>query len=116
MSAVLKRSAFILGISVHSAQQPGERIGNILIDREGMRVSVDGALVDLTKTEFAILLYILDRRGVVVERTKMMKDVIGYDHYLQDRTIDTHMKNLRRKLGDAFVVETVRGIGYRMEK
>lgn len=44
----------------------------------------------------------------------MMKDVIGYDHYLHDRTIDTHMKNLRRKLGDGFTVDTIRGVGYRL--
>ncbi len=43
-----------------------------------------------------------------------MKDIIGYDQYLYDRTIDTHVKNLRKKLGDAMSIETIRGIGYRI--
>jgi DNA-binding response OmpR family regulator len=70
----------------------------------------------VTKTEFLILLYLIEHQNHIVERETLMKEIIGYDHYLYDRTIDTHMKNLRKKVGDAVSIETIRGIGYRVTR
>lgn len=64
--------------------------------------------IKVTKTEFLILAYLIEHRDHIVERETLMKEIIGYEHYLYDRTIDTHMKNLRKKIGDAATIETVR--------
>ena len=65
-----------------------------------------------TKSEFAILRTLAAAAGKIVTREKLMQDIMGYSNYLTDRTIDTHVKNIRRKLGDDSV-ETVRGLGYK---
>ena len=66
--------------------------------------------IKVTKTEFLILAYLIQHQDAIVERETLMKEIIGYEHYLYDRTIDTHMKNLRRKLGSCAQIETIRGI------
>ena len=68
----------------------------------------------LTKTEFSILEYLLKNAKWVIKRDSLMKDIIGYENYLYDRTIDTHIKNLRKKLEGAIEIETIRGVGYRV--
>lgn len=88
----------------------------ITLDMEEYIVKISDTVVKMTKTEFLILAYLIEHRDHIVERETLMKEIIGYDHYLYDRTIDTHMKNLRRKIGDAAMIETVRGIGYRIIK
>lgn len=90
--------------------------GTIELNREEYLVKISGTIVKTTKTEFLILAYLIDHEEHIVERETLMKEIIGYDHYLYDRTIDTHMKNLRKKIGDAANIETVRGIGYRIIK
>lgn len=66
----------------------------------------------LTKSEFQLLKYIIAREGKVVSREDLMKEIMWYANFLYDRTIDTHIKNIRHKIGDD-VILTVRGIGYR---
>lgn len=90
-------------------------VGHIVLDRENYRLEIDGKEIKTTKTEFLLLTYLMTHRDEVIRRDVLMRDIMGYDHYLYDRTIDTHMKNLRRKIGDAATIETVRGIGYRVE-
>ena len=66
----------------------------------------------LTKSEFQLLKYIISEEGKVVSRDDLMREIMGYANFLYDRTIDTHIKNIRHKVGDD-VILTVRGIGYK---
>ena len=86
------------------------------LDMSEYLLKISEEVIKVTKTEFLILAYLVERAGHIVERETLMKEIIGYDHYLYDRTIDTHMKNLRKKIGSAANIETVRGIGYRITK
>ncbi len=90
--------------------------GNMALDMSEYLLKILDEVIKVTKTEFLILAYLVERAGHIVERETLMKEIIGYDHYLYDRTIDTHMKNLRKKIGSAANIETVRGIGYRITK
>lgn len=89
-------------------------LGNISIDVKNFTVEVAGEIIRLTKTEFAILEYFAKNTDNVIKRESLMKDIIGYDNYIYDRTIDTHVKNLRKKIGDSVEIETIRGIWYRI--
>lgn len=86
----------------------------LVLDPDNFAITLRGEAVRATKTEFQLLAYLMERRGKVVAREDLMRDIMGYDNYLYDRTIDTHVKNLRKKLGDSVAIETVRGTGYRM--
>lgn len=66
-----------------------------------------------TKTEFSILEYCIKNASGVIKREHIMRDVMGYDNYLYDRTLDTHMKNIRKKLSGTLQIETIRGVGYK---
>ncbi len=88
-------------------------LGNISIDAKNFVVTVAGEEIKLTKTEFALLEYFAKNSENVIKRESLMKDIIGYDNYLYDRTIDTHVKNLRKKIGESIEIETIRGIWYR---
>jgi DNA-binding response OmpR family regulator len=66
----------------------------------------------LTKSEFQILTYIVERAGKIVSRDDLMREIMGYANFLYDRTIDTHIKNIRHKVGDDVLI-TVRGVGYK---
>ena len=88
--------------------------GPLTIDREAHRVRLEGADVPLTATEFRLLLTLLERRGRVQSRTRLLQDVWHANPDIQTRTVDMHMQRLRSKLGPAAdLVETVRGVGYR---
>ncbi len=89
--------------------------GKLQIDGKNFSVLMSGEEVRLTKTEFSILEYFVKNAKNVIKRDALMKDIIGYDNYLYDRTIDTHVKNIRKKLDGAIEIETVRGIGYRVK-
>ena len=89
-------------------------LGNISIDAKNFVVTVAGEEIKLTKTEFAILEYFAKNTDSVIKRESLMKDIIGYENYLYDRTIDTHVKNLRKKIWETVGIETIRGIGYRI--
>ena len=88
--------------------------GNITLDTKNHISLVEDAEVRLTKTEFAILEYLIKNAKGVIKREALMKNIIGYENYLYDRTIDTHIKNLRKKLDESIHIETIRGIGYRI--
>ncbi len=87
-------------------------LGNISIDAKNFTAEINEEIIRLTKTEFAILEYFAKNTDNVIKRESLMKDIIGYDNYIYDRTIDTHVKNLRKKIGDSIEIETIRGIGY----
>jgi two-component system, OmpR family, response regulator RegX3 len=86
----------------------------IAIDTKNMITLVSGTEITLTKTEFSLLEYFVKNAKWVIKRDALMKDIIGYDNYIYDRTIDTHVKNLRKKLEWAIDIETVRGVWYRV--
>ena len=93
---------------------PTTRIGRLEVVPDAHRVYVDGNEVALSLLEFKLLMHLMERRGRVQARESLLSDVWGYHEESSSRTIDTHMKRLRDKLGPAGeYLETVRGVGYR---
>ena len=91
-------------------------VDGLLVDPVGREVKVDGQPVELTYTEFELLTYLMTNSGVALSRDKILDSVWRYDYYGDARTVDTHVKKLRAKLGDCgSMIETVRGYGYRFE-
>lgn len=86
------------------------------VDPVGREVRVNGEPVDLTYTEFELLTYLINNAGVALSRDKILDNVWRYDYYGDARTVDTHIKKLRSKLG-AFgeCIKTIRGVGYKYE-
>ena len=106
VEAVLRRSR---------KQEPESwQIGGVTVNSNSYQVTADGAVCELTLREYEILLELVRAAGDVVTRTHLLQKLWGYDYYGDTRIVDTHMKNLRKKLGDACCIETVRGVGYRM--
>jgi len=110
----------IRAILKRSKTAPGAvefRLGPFRFDKNKFRFYLDGDLVDLTSTEFKLLLFLAERPGTVQPRDELLRAVWGYSDQVHSRTLDTHMKRLRQKLGDrAALLETVRGVGYRIAK
>ncbi len=89
-------------------------VGELCIDIPRHLVTVSRKPIDLTATEFKLLTTLLERRGRVQSREKLLQDVWHYDSIIDTRTVDTHMRRLRDKLGKAArFLDTVRGVGYR---
>lgn len=89
--------------------------GAITVDRERHTVRVKTKAVELTATEFKLLSLLIERRGRVQSRDALLNDVWGYESLIDTRTVDTHVRRLREKLGpSADCIETVRGFGYRI--
>jgi two-component system phosphate regulon response regulator PhoB len=97
------------------AERPPSPIGPIRVDLEAHRAYVDDAEVTLTALEFKLLATLMARAGRVQSREQLLMDVWGMSSELETRTVDTHVKRLREKLGPARdLLETVRGVGYRL--
>ena len=97
------------------ADQAREQVGPIRVDPAAHRAYVDGEEIALTALEFKLLTTFMSRLGRVQTREALLQDVWGVSSDLQTRTVDTHVKRLREKLGAGRdLIETVRGIGYRM--
>lgn len=108
VGAVLRRGA-------PSAEASELRLGPIVLDVDRHRVTVDGEEVALTALEFRLLHTLLSRQGRVQTRERLLEDVWGMHGDITTRTVDTHVKRLREKLGPASrLIETVRGVGYRI--
>jgi len=91
------------------------KVGAITVDRARHQVRVKNKPVELTATEFKLLTLLIERRGRVQSRDKLLNDVWGYESLIDTRTVDTHVRRLREKLGAAAdCIETVRGFGYRI--
>jgi DNA-binding response OmpR family regulator len=110
IKAVLRRQ--------HRYELPQKREQGILsIDSIKYKVPVSGKEILLTHTEFKLLEFMSERPGIVLSRSKLLDGVLGYDSVVYDRTIDAHVKSLRKKLGKAkSYIETVRGAGYRFKE
>ena len=90
------------------------RLGELCIDIPRHQVLVQGKSIELTATEFKLLTVLAQRRGRVQSRDQLLQDVWEYDNLIDTRTVDTHMRRLREKLGRAAKhLDTVRGVGYR---
>jgi two-component system phosphate regulon response regulator PhoB len=90
-------------------------VGTIVLDIERHEVSVAGKPVELTATEFKLLRLLLERRGRVQTREHLLLNVWNYETEIETRTVDTHVRRLREKLGpEADWLETIRGVGYRI--
>src|ERR1700680_63598 len=97
----------------------GERLpaGSITIDPARHQVLVAGKRINLTSIEFKLLRTLVQRRGRVQERDRLLNEVWGYESIIDTRTVDTHVRRLREKLGKAGdAIETVRGFGYRLRE
>ena len=92
------------------------RAGKIVLNLDEHTVMVDNERVILTLKEFELLRVMMEHKGMVFNRDKLLTDVWGVDYFGETRTVDMHIKNLRQKLGKgADIIETVRGVGYRIE-
>lgn len=109
VEAILRRS------STHAADDTIEA-GGIVIDKSAHEVRIDGAPIELSFKEFELLTYFMTNEGKALSRENILNSVWNYDYYGDARTIDTHVKKLRSKLGDkGDYILTVRGIGYKFD-
>lgn len=103
--------------SPQEATTPLLKAGGILLDRERHRVTLQGKPIELTKLEFKILAFLMENRGKLYSRDKILDGVWQGEAFVVDRSVDAHIKSLRHKLGKSReVLETVRGEGYRFSE
>ena len=90
--------------------------GGIEIDREGRTVKVDGKIIELSLREYELLSYLVENESIALSRDKILNNVWNYDYYGDSRTIDSHIKKIRHKLGKkGKYIQTMRGVGYKFE-
>ena len=112
VGAILKRSA-----ASPAAASDQVTIGELVVDFTARRVTISDEALDLSPKEYDLLFYMVRNRGIALTREKLISEVWGYDFFGDDRTLDTHIKLLRRQLGPyADRITTLRGVGYRFEK
>ena len=93
-----------------------EDYGGITINSKGRTVTVDGKQVEMSLREYELLKYLVDNKGIALSRDKILNNVWNYDYYGDSRTIDSHIKKIRHKLGKkGKYIQTIRGIGYKFE-
>ena len=110
--------ARIKAILSRTSQKEKEKksFDGIEIDAEGRTVTVDGKIVELSLREYELLKYLLDNENVALSRDKILNNVWNYDYYGDSRTIDSHIKKIRHKLGKkGKYIKTIRGVGYKFE-
>ena len=111
IKAILKREVKKQSLEVH------RQFGDLIIDSESHEVSLNGKNITLTALEFKLLSQLVDRRGRVQSRDQLLSDVWGYSADVTTRTVDTHIKRLREKLGSmGKYVQTIRGVGYKFSR
>ena len=112
VAAILKR------VSGTAADAPEiVTLGDMTVDFTARRVSIGSKDTQLTPKEYELLFYMVRNRGIALTRERLISEVWGYDFYGDDRTLDTHIKLLRKSLGPcADRITTLRGVGYRFEK
>ena len=90
--------------------------GGLVVNKNSRTVTIDGKRIDVTLKEYELLVYLMENKNIALSRDKLLQDIWGYDFFGDDRTIDTHIKNLRGRRGDyRDKIATVRGIGYKFE-
>jgi len=109
VNAILKRS------NACNDEEPLE-VAGIRIDKAAHRVTIDGEDIDLSVKEFELLTYFIENSGIALSREKILNGVWDYDYYGDARTIDTHVKKLRAKMGEkGDLIKTIWGMGYKFE-
>ena len=108
VEAILRRS----GVN----QDEVVRIGGIEVDKSAHSVKIDGKEIELSFKEYELLLYFIENKGIALSREKILNNVWNYDYFGDARTIDTHVKKLRAKMGaKGDYIKTVWGVGYKFE-
>ena len=115
MPILLRKIAAVLRRTGSDAESRQLIYRDIVMDLDAYRVTVDGALLDLTTREFELLKELLQNQGRVLTRSVLLGQLWNYDFIGDERIVDSHIKNLRKKLNRDYI-ETVRGVGYRVEK
>lgn len=114
VNAIIKRSS---RVSIGQEKRDELKFGGLVIDLTARIVYVDDVRIDLSPKEFDLLSYLARNKGIALTREKIICEVWGYDFYGDDRTLDTHIKLLRKNLGNhAGHIVTLRGVGYRFEE
>ena len=109
VEAILRRSNLLTNDDVISA-------GGIELDKAAHQVKIDGQEIELSYKEFELLAYFLENQGIALSREKILNNVWNYDYFGDARTIDTHVKKLRSKLGKkGEMIKTIWGMGYKFE-
>ena len=108
VEAILKRT--------NQSQKEIKEYDGIEVDKEGRTIKVDGKPIELSLREYELLTYLLDNENIALSRDKILNNVWNYDYYGDSRTIDSHIKKIRHKLGKkGKYIKTIRGIGYKFE-
>lgn len=108
VEAILKRT--------QGEKKEAKDYGGIEIDKEGRTVTVDGKLLELSLREYELLVYLVENENIALSRNKILNNVWNYDYYGDSRTIDSHIKKIRHKLGKrGKYIKTMRGVGYKFE-
>ena len=108
VEAILKRTA-------PDSKELKDYVG-VEIDKEGRTVKVDGKLIELSLREYELLTYLVENKDIALSRDKILNNVWNYDYYGDSRTIDSHIKKIRHKLGKkGKYIKTIRGVGYKFE-
>ena len=90
--------------------------GGIEVDKEGRTVKVDGKPIELSLREYELLIYLIENENIALSRDKILNNVWNYDYYGDSRTIDSHIKKIRHKLGKkGKYIQSMRGVGYKFE-
>ena len=109
VNAILRRTNAISQDNILSAE-------GIEIDKDAHIVKIDGKIIDLSFKEFELLVYFMENKGIALSREKILNNVWNYDYFGDARTIDTHVKKLRSKMGEkGEYIKTIWGIGYKFE-
>ena len=109
VAAILRRTNVICQENILSAD-------GIEIDKDAHIVKIDGNVIDLSFKEFELLVYFVENKGIALSREKILNNVWNYDYFGDARTIDTHVKKLRSKMGEkGEYIKTIWGIGYKFE-
>ena len=118
VKAVLRRADAVSPASPPSAAAPPLRVGPVVLDLARHEVRCREVALRLTVTEFGLLAVLMERPGIVLSRAQLMERAYAYDNLITERTIDTHVKRVRRKFRDAGhdPIETVHGVGYKLRE
>jgi two-component system alkaline phosphatase synthesis response regulator PhoP len=112
---LLSRVRAVLRRTAPTIEKQQITIGELILSREQHHVSAAGQEVFLTNKEFELLGYLMENQGIVLSRDKLLEKLWGYEHGVETRTVDVHIRSLRQKLGACGeLIETVRGVGYRI--
>ncbi|MDE7205395.1 MAG: response regulator transcription factor [Lachnospiraceae bacterium] len=117
MPVLLRKIAAVLRRSSKQNDTPQTMsYKNLTLDLDGYKTYVGEESIDLTPREFEILRELLTNRSRILTRQNLLQTIWKYEFFGEERIIDTHIKNLRKKLGTADYIETIRGVGYRIDK